>query len=160
MDVVDTQTRARMMAGIRGKDTRPERVLRSGLHARGFRFRLHPRNVPGKPDIVLPKHRAAVFVHGCFWHRHTSCPYATTPSTRPEFWQAKFDANVARDRSVRVTLLHGGWRVATIWECALRRTDQIDATTESLAAWLRLSAREIEIGKRSALPGTVEILVS
>lgn len=82
------------MAGIKGKDTKPELVLRRALHARGFRYRLHSKNVPGRPDLVFPKHHAIVFVHGCFWHRYEGCRYTTTPSTRPEFWQAKFDANV------------------------------------------------------------------
>jgi len=107
-DIVDTQTRSRMMAGIKGKDTKPELALRRALHARGFRYRLHSRNVHGRPGFVFPKYRAAVFVHGCFWHRHEGCRYTTTPSTRPEFWQAKFEANVARDSVVRSTLLEFG----------------------------------------------------
>ncbi|WP_420720181.1 very short patch repair endonuclease [Abyssibius alkaniclasticus] len=107
-DIVDKQTRSRMMAGIKGKNTKPELVLRRALHARGFRYRLHSKNVPGRPDLVFPKHHAIVFVHGCFWHRHEGCRHTTTPSTRPEFWQAKFDANVARDRSVHDQLLDAG----------------------------------------------------
>ena len=114
-DIVDKQTRSRMMAGIKGKDTKPELVLRRALHARGFRYRLHSKNVPGRPDLVFPKHHAIVFVHGCFWHRHEGCRYTTTPSTRPEFWQAKFDANVNRDGAVQGQLLEAGWRVATVW---------------------------------------------
>lgn len=136
-DIVDKQTRSRMMAGIKGKDTKPELVLRRALHSRGFRYRLHTKNLPGRPDLVFPKHHAIVFVHGCFWHRHEGCRYTTIPSTRQEFWQAKFTANVARDEAVRDKLLEGGWRIATVWECALRKPDQINVTTDLLSAWLR-----------------------
>jgi len=135
-----------MMSGIRGKDTKPELALRRALHARGFRFRLHSRHVQGRPDLVLPKYRAIIFVHGCFWHRHEGCRYATTPSTRQEFWQRKFVANVARDEAVRRKLLEDGWRVATVWECALRKPDQITASTERLSAWLQSDEHKIEIG--------------
>ncbi|NHB78398.1 very short patch repair endonuclease [Rhodobacter calidifons] len=145
-DIVDQQTRSRMMSGIRGKNTKPELALRRALHARGFRFRLHSGKVHGRPDLVLPKHRAVVFVHGCFWHRHKGCRYATVPATRPEFWRAKFDANVARDRTVRTTLLDGGWRVATVWECALRKPDQVAASAELLSTWLLSDEDQIEIG--------------
>ncbi|WP_372922379.1 very short patch repair endonuclease [Roseovarius sp.] len=145
-DIVDQQTRSRMMAGIKGKNTKPELALRRALHARGFRYRLHSTKVHGRPDLVLPKHRAVVFVHGCFWHRHEGCRYATTPSTRQEFWQRKFVANVARDAAVRRRLLEDGWRVATVWECALRKPDQITASTERLSAWLQSDEHKIEIG--------------
>src|SRR6056297_3949176 len=120
-DVVDSKTRSRMMSGIKGKHTRPERIVRSGLHNLGFRFRLHARNLPGSPDLVLKRHSAVIFVHGCYWHRHEGCRYATTPSTRKEFWLAKFQANVERDRRTRQALLDAGWRVFVVWECALRR---------------------------------------
>lgn len=151
-DIVDQQTRSRMMAGIRGKNTRPELVLRQALHARGFRFRLHPKNVPGRPDLVLAKHRAVVFVHGCFWHRHEGCRYVTTPSTRPEFWKAKFEANVLRDRAVQTTLMDAGWRVATVWECALRKQDQVAASVDALSAWLNSNDQRIEIGQEDESP--------
>ena len=98
-DIVDRQTRSRMMSGIRGKNTKPEMILRRALHARGFRYRLHGKGVPGRPDLILAKHRAVIFVHGCFWHRHEGCRYATTPATRPEYWAEKFAANVRRDRA-------------------------------------------------------------
>lgn len=145
-DIVDQETRSRMMSGIRGKNTKPELALRRALHTRGFRFRLHSSKVHGRPDLALPKYRAVVFVHGCFWHRHEGCRYTTTPSTRPEFWQAKFDANVARDNTVRATLLEDGWRVATVWECALRKPDQVDASAKLLSAWLLSDEDQIEIG--------------
>lgn len=147
-DIVDKQTRSRMMAGIKGKDTKPELVLRRALHARGFRYRLHSKNVPGRPDLVFPKHHAIVFVHGCFWHRHEGCRYTTTPSTRPEFWQAKFDANVIRDAAKRHQLIETGWRVATVWECSLRNTDRLAGTVELLAAWLLSDSRQLEIGEK------------
>lgn len=117
-DVVDRATRSRMMSGIRGRDTKPEKRVRSFLHRAGLRFRLHT-SLPGKPDLVFPKHRAVVFVHGCFWHRHTGCRYATTPSSNAEFWQKKFDENVARDRRVARQLRKEGWRVFVMWECQL-----------------------------------------
>jgi len=151
-DIVDKQTRSRMMAGIRGKDTKPELALRQALHARGFRFRLHAKNVHGRPDLVFPKHRAVIFVHGCFWHRHEGCRYTTSPSTRPEFWHAKFEANVARDRDVRATLLETGWRVAMVWECALRKTDQVQTTAGILSTWLLSEREQIEIGEDDSRP--------
>lgn len=145
-DIVDQRTRSRMMSGIRGKDTKPELVLRRALHARGFRFRLHSKRVHGRPDLVLPRYRAVVFVHGCFWHRHEACRYTTTPSTRKDFWRAKFKANVARDEAVLGKLLEEGWRVATVWECALRKTHQVNAATDLLSAWLESEERQLEIG--------------
>ncbi len=135
------------MAGIRGKNTKPELVLRRALHARGFRFRLHAKNVCGRPDLVFPMHRAVVFVHGCFWHRHEGCRYTTTPSTRPEFWRAKFEANLARDGAVRAMLLDKGWRVATVWECALRNSSRVESAVEHLAAWLHSNAVELDIAE-------------
>lgn len=136
-----------MMAGIRGKDTKPEMALRRALHARGFRFRLHARQVLGRPDLLLPRYRAVVFIHGCFWHRHAGCRYMATPTTRPEFWQAKFAANTARDSAVRAALVEAGWRVATVWECALRRPDRVATAAGLLAGWLRSRGELIEIGE-------------
>lgn len=152
-DIVDQQTRSRMMSGIRDKNTRPELAIRRALHARGFRFRLHARDVPGRPDVVLPKHRAVILVHGCFWHRHQGCRYATTPSTRPEFWQAKFEANVGRDEAVRSALLASGWRVAVVWECALRTAAQVEVSARLLATWIATQAPLIEIGAGDAGQG-------
>lgn len=149
-DIADQQTRSRMMSGIRGKNTKPELALRRALHARGFCFRLHSGKVHGRPDLVLPKHRALVFVHGCFWHRHEGCRYATVPATRPEFWRAKFDANAARDSAVRTRLLEDGWRVATVWECTLQKPEQVEASTETLSIWLRTEELQIEIGDNNA----------
>ncbi|TIS58447.1 MAG: DNA mismatch endonuclease Vsr [Mesorhizobium sp.] len=146
-DIVNKETRSRMMAGIRGKDTKPETVLRHALHARGFRYRLHARHFPGRPDVLFPKFGAAIFVHGCFWHRHEGCRYTTTPATRPEFWQSKFAANVARDEAAHTALLGIHWRVATVWECALRRGDQVEAVAELLAGWLRSEVVQFEVGE-------------
>jgi len=145
MDTVSKEIRSRMMAAIKGKDTKPELAVRRALHARGFRFRLHAKNVPGRPDIMLRKHRAIVFVHGCFWHRHAGCRHATTPSSRQEYWQKKFEANVARDSAVRSALLEAGWRVATVWTCALRTPEHVESSTDRLAAWLLGRDAEINI---------------
>lgn len=115
-DIVDKATRSRMMAGIRGKDTKPEKLVRSALHRAGFRFRLHVADLPGKPDIVLPKYRTAIFVHGCFWHGH-KCRNFKWPKTRKAFWKAKIEGNVARDRKAIGELRRSGWNVKVIWEC-------------------------------------------
>ena len=147
-DIVDQKTRSRMMSGIKGKDTKPELAVRRALHLRSFRFRLHSRKVQGRPDLVLPKHRAVVFVDGCFWHRHEGCRFATNPSTRPEFWSAKFAANVTRDTTVRAMLLKDGWRVATVWECALRKPEQVAAAIGLLSTWLLSETDMLEIGEQ------------
>lgn len=144
-DVVDPSTRSRMMASIRSKHTAPELALRRALHAAGFRFRLHARKLPGRPDVVLPKWRAAVQVHGCFWHRHDGCRYATTPASRPEFWAAKFAGNVERDARNHAALRALGWRVATIWGCALSK-ERLAAGATELTKWLRSDEGEVEIG--------------
>ena len=116
-DIVDSATRSRMMASIKPKGTQPEQFVRRYLHAAGLRFRLHDPRLPGTPDLVLPRYRAAVFVNGCFWHRHPDCRYTTTPATRREFWATKFATNVLRDRAKAAALSDAGWRVFTIWEC-------------------------------------------
>lgn len=122
-DVVDSAARSRMMASIRGKDTKPEVRLRSGLHQMGLRFRLHRRDLPGSPDLVFAKYRAVLFVHGCFWHRHDSCRFAYTPSSNCQKWAEKFAGNVERDRRQITLLRQAGWRVFVIWECVLRAKD-------------------------------------
>lgn len=116
-DIVDRATRSRMMSGIRGRDTKPEVMVRKHLHAQGLRYRIAPKSLPGKPDIVLPKYRTVVFVHGCFWHRHHGCRYAATPASNKDFWQIKFEQNLARDARVRSQLAEQGWRVLIVWEC-------------------------------------------
>lgn len=150
-DIVDKETRSRMMAGIRGQNTHPERAIRKGLHARGFRFRLHAKEVPGKPDLVLPRFRAAVFVNGCFWHGH-HCHLFRLPSTRPDFWEAKIARNCQRDADVRHLLQEQKWRVLTVWECALKgrwRLD-FDEVVDRAGAWITGTGQEGEIqGKKS-----------
>lgn len=126
-----------MMAGIRGKDTRPEMILRRGLHARGFRYRLHDRRLPGSPDLVFPGRRAVIFIHGCFWHGH-GCHLFRLPATRREFWEAKIEGNRARDEAAGAALLAAGWRVLTIWECALKGRERlpVDEVLDRAADWL------------------------
>lgn len=114
------------MAGIRSKDTRPEMIVRRVLHKAGLRYVLNDRRLPGKPDIVLPKHRLCIFVHGCFWHRHEDCRLTVTPSTRRDFWLQKFATNVERDKRNITALAALGWRVMVIWECGLKHRDAVD----------------------------------
>lgn len=132
-DIVDKSTRSQMMAGIRAKDTKPELIVRRHLHAAGYRFRLHRTDLPGTPDIVLPKYRTAILVHGCFWHRHTKCRLAYTPKTRPQYWAEKFAQNVARDRKNLLMLHQLGWNVVIVWECAVRNPD-IDLSDHLVSA--------------------------
>lgn len=124
------------MSGIGGKNTKPELLVRKALFAAGFRFRLHRKDLPGRPDVVLPGRRVVVFVHGCFWHAHQGCPYAKTPATRREFWEAKLAANVERDRCTREALLSAGWRVLVVWECATRSSGVRERLSELLTRWI------------------------
>lgn len=143
-DVVDSATRSRMMSGIRGRDTKAEILIRSLLHRRGFRFRLHDRKLPGKPDIVLPRYHAVIFMHGCFWHGH-DCPLFKWPGTRPGFWRNKIEKNRDNDHRVKEALLCSGWRVGIVWECALRGAGKDpDGVAGRLADWLRGNAQFIE----------------
>lgn len=116
-DIVDRGTRSRMMSGIRGKNTKPELRVRRFLHARGYRYRLHVRDLPGRPDIVLPRYHIAIQVHGCFWHRHQDCKYAYNPRSRRRFWNRKFSENVVRDEATDAALGELGWKLITVWEC-------------------------------------------
>ncbi len=122
MDVHSPTQRSFNMSKIRGKDTRPEMVVRRWLWANGYRYRLHRKDLPGRPDIVLPKYHAVIFVHGCFWHRH-GCKYSTFPSTRQNFWQTKFEGNVQRDKDNQARLTSQGWRVFVLWECEINSWD-------------------------------------
>lgn len=124
MDSLSPEHRSWNMSRIRGTNTKPELQLRSLLHRAGYRFRLHDKRLPGRPDIVLPKYRAAIFVHGCFWHRHEGCPKTTTPSTRREFWQEKFRRTVERDRQKAAEIEASGWDVITVWECELETSPE------------------------------------
>lgn len=134
-DTITKERRSWNMSRIRDRDTGPELRLRSLLHRAGFRFRLHAKKLPGRPDIVLPRYRTAIFVHGCFWHRHSGCRNATTPSTRVEFWQEKFDSNVRRDSRNRADLEAAGWTVMTVWECELKA--DAEEVVQRLAGELR-----------------------
>lgn len=143
-DVVDSATRSRMMSGIRGRNTKPEILIRSLLHRRGFRFRLHARGLPGKPDIVLPRFHAVIFVHGCFWHGH-GCPLFKLPGTRSDFWRDKIGRNQANDRKARDALHANGWRVGIVWECSVRdKNRDVEGVAQKLADWLRSDAPFLE----------------
>ncbi len=119
-DVFSKAKRSEVMSRIKNRNTKPELTVRSLLHRMGYRFRLHRTNLPGKPDIVLPRYQTVIFVHGCFWHRHKDCRFAYTPKTRVEFWVKKLESNVIRDQVVKVDLEQLGWQVVTVWECELR----------------------------------------
>jgi len=137
VDIVTTETRSRMMSGIRSSNTAPEMQVRRLLFARGFRYRLHVRDLPGRPDIVLPRYRVVIFVHGCFWHRH-DCHLFRPPATRTEFWQTKIHSNVERDKHHQAELIDSGWRVGVVWECALKGRTRLDVgwIGDTLADWV------------------------
>jgi DNA mismatch endonuclease, patch repair protein len=135
--VADRLSKARRswnMSRIKSKDTGPEKIVRSLLHRMGYRFRLHAKKLPGRPDIVLPRHRAVLFVHGCFWHRHRGCKDATMPKTRRAWWRAKLEGNATRDRRNQAALRRTGWRVLAVWEC---QTGKVQALTQRLLRLLR-----------------------
>lgn len=145
-DIVDRATRSRMMAGIRGKDTKPELEIRRALHRKGFRFRLHAKDLPGRPDILLPRYNVAILVHGCFWHGH-DCPYFKRPSTRQSFWLSKIAGTKRRDERKLTELLELGWRVLIVWECALRDRRPVEKAelNNQVAEWIRGDARTATI---------------
>nr|WP_319485682.1 very short patch repair endonuclease [uncultured Cohaesibacter sp.] len=145
-DIVSADVRSRMMSGIRGKDTKPELLVRKALHKAGFRYRLHARDLQGKPDMVFPKWNAVVFVNGCFWHGH-DCHLFRWPATRTDFWQAKISGNIERDQQVQKNLQAAGWRVALVWECALKGKTRLDIeeVATALALWLQSDANKFEI---------------
>ena len=134
------------MSGIRGKNTRPELLIRKALHARGFRYRLHCKDLPGNPDLCLPKYRAVIFVHGCFWHGH-GCHLFKWPTTRPEFWRAKIARNCDVDAAAMAKLAAEGWRVGIVWECALKGRERRDLTEvlDSVSSWLESEAPQFSI---------------
>ena len=124
-DTLSTEERSRLMSRIRGKDTKPELVVRRLLHAMGYRFRLHRRDLPGRPDIVLPRHSVCIFVHGCFWHLHSKCEDARIPKTRTAWWRKKLEGNAACDKRHAAALRRLGWRVLTIWECQTEKPEKL-----------------------------------
>lgn len=132
MDRLTPERRSWLMSRVRAKDTSPEMRVRRAAHAMGLRFRLHRESLPGKPDLIFARRRLALFVHGCFWHRHTGCGKSSDPKTRLEYWQAKFETNVARDVRVSAELQSLGWRVVTIWECETKRPEELDSVLRSI----------------------------
>lgn len=133
VDRLTPAQRSERMSRIRSSNTKPEIYLRKALHRLGFRFRLHGRKLPGKPDIILPKYKAVVFVHGCFWHRHAGCKVSTIPKSNTEFWLAKFSRNVERDTAVSQTLRDEGWRVFVMWECETDSLKKAEFAAKELA---------------------------
>ena len=132
-----SEQRSRNMSAIKSKNTKPEIAVRKLLHSLGYRFRLHRKDLPGSPDIVLPKYKTVIFVHGCFWHRHENCKYASTPKTRQEFWNKKFKKNIERDLEIQETIKNIEWRSVVIWECETKNIDNlkekiIDVFNESI----------------------------
>jgi len=146
VDIVPAAVRSRMMSGIRGKNTKPELEIRSALHRRGFRFRLHRKDLPGKPDLVFSGHNAILFVHGCFWHGH-DCHLFRWPKTREVFWRQKIEKNIERDRRQRETLAEAGWRIGTVWECALKGKTRLpfESVVDQCAIWLRSDIKSLEV---------------
>lgn len=145
-DVVSPETRSRMMSGIRGKNTKPEILIRSQLHQSGYRFRIHDSKLPGKPDIVLKKYQAVIFVHGCFWHQH-ECYLFKWPKTRPDFWREKIGRNYENDKIVIKKLISLNWRVCIIWECAVKgsKIKNLPSILASMSAWLNSKENRLEI---------------
>ncbi|MBO9460676.1 very short patch repair endonuclease [Labrenzia sp. R5_0] len=146
MDTVDRQTRSRIMASVGQKNTGAEMILRRALHASGFRYRLHDRGLPGSPDLVFPRFHAAVFMHGCYWHAH-GCYRSTVPKSRNDFWTEKFAANRRRDAAKAAALREEGWRVLTVWECALKGKTALPLpdVVDRVAGWLRSDEPAAEV---------------
>lgn len=149
MDVVDKQKRTAMMSGIRGKNTSGELLIRKALHARGFRYQLHRKDLPGKPDLVFPKFKALIFINGCFWHAH-SCHLFKWPSTRPEFWRTKITQNHRRDQRNFQECIELGWKVLVIWECAFKGKTKRPLTevVHTAENWLLYDSQSAEISGR------------
>lgn len=151
IDVVDSATRSRMMSGIRGRNTKPEILIRKLLHRDGFRFRLHIRDLPGKPDIALKRYHAVIFVNGCFWHGH-DCTLFKLPATRRDFWYDKIKRNQINDKKAKEALLANGWRVGIVWECALRGANKnIEGVAQSLNEWLLSDTPLIEVRNEAGI---------
>ena len=145
-DVHSRNVRSKNMAAVKGKDTKPELLIRKGLHRLGFRFRLHDRRLPGKPDLVFPKYRAVIFVNGCFWHKH-DCHLFKQPATRKEFWEDKINRTCERDRENRAALKEAGWRILTVWECSLKGKTRLQDSEllERMSSWIAGELSEVEI---------------
>lgn len=146
VDIVDPSTRSRMMAGIKGRNTKPELLIRSLLHKKGFRYRLHVKDLPGKPDIVLPKYRSVIFIHGCFWHGHQGCHLFKLPATRTEFWKEKIDRNQMNDLKAVNLLLDSNWKVCIVWECSIRGAKKDpEKVVNKISDWLSGNEPFLEI---------------
>jgi DNA mismatch endonuclease, patch repair protein len=158
-DIVAPEIRSRMMSGIRGRNTKPELILRKGLHVRGFRFRLHAK-MPGRPDMVFPKWRAVIFAHGCFWHGH-DCHLFKWPKSRAAFWRLKITGNVARDAANIKKLVKAGWRVGIVWECALKGKTRLDSklVLKLCSDWLKSNKKRFElVGSDNAVGASLRLL--
>ncbi|MBC6442647.1 MAG: DNA mismatch endonuclease Vsr [Rhodobacteraceae bacterium] len=145
-DIVSPRVRSRMMAGVKGMNTRPELAIRSALHRRGFRFRLHRKNLPGKPDLVFPGRNAVIFVHGCFWHGH-GCHLFRWPKSREGFWREKIGKTIERDQQQLQALAEAGWRIGTVRECALKGKACLpfDSVVDQCAVWLKSDTKMLEV---------------
>lgn len=145
-DIVSPETRSRMMSGIRGKDTKPEITIRKALFARGFRYRLHDKKLPGKPDLSFPRYRSVILVHGCFWHQH-NCRLFKWPKSNQEFWRNKIQSNSERDKKHRLDLTNKNWRILTIWECSLKGKSKDEKVNliDSIEEWLLTGQNNKEI---------------
>lgn len=146
VDIVDSVTRSKMMAGIKGRNTKPELLIRSLLHRKGFRYRLYGKDLPGKPDIILPKYKSVIFIHGCFWHGHQECPLFKLPTTRSEFWSTKISRNQQNDSKNINLLLANGWRVCIVWECSIRGAKKDpEKVINTIITWLSSKNSFLEI---------------
>jgi DNA mismatch endonuclease (patch repair protein) len=145
-DIVDKKTRSRMMSGIRGKNTKPELLVRKGLHKRGYRYKLHDKKLPGKPDLVFPKFKAVIQVNGCFWHKH-NCHIFKWPKSRADFWKHKILGNVERDKKQLCELESAGWRVLIVWECCFKGKSKlpVEKSIDSIVSWLEYGNISAEI---------------
>lgn len=146
-DFLSTQERSTMMSKVKAKDTSIERAVRSALHILGYRFRKNVEELQGRPDIVLPRYKAIIFVHGCFWHGHRGCPKSKLPSTRTAFWAEKIKKNIFRDKRNLKSLQEQGWRTAVVWECSLKNKQSLNDTIEKLSGWIKSTDDTFEIPK-------------
>lgn len=152
-DIVSAETRSRMMSGIRGKNTKPEMMVRSALHQRGFRFRLHRRDLAGRPDLVFPRYNAVLFVNGCFWHGH-DCHLFRWPKSREDFWRTKISTNIQRDVAQHRELMEAGWRVGVVWECALKGKIRkpLNVVADQCSIWLKSEEMTFEVSGHEERP--------
>ena len=160
MDKLSKEARSRNMSKIRSKDTKPELFLRKALHREGFRFRLNDTKLPGKPDIVLKKYRAAIFINGCFWHGHLGCPKSKIPETNREFWTKKIHGNMERDAKNILALQNAGWRVLVVWTCAFGNKDLSEQTVQKTIEWLKSGKESGEIANERSLSRAAKICTS